>query len=153
MRNQNFFGGQWGIDMHYVYSAKTNSFYAIALKQDYIDAGHWPEDGIAISDEDYNWCLQPPVGKQRVSGNDGHPKLINIPPPTPEEFQRRAEREKLHRLSQAANKIAPLNDAVDLNIATDEEKSALAQWRHYRVLINRVDCSTTPDIQWPEQPK
>ncbi|MDE9430630.1 tail fiber assembly protein [Xenorhabdus bovienii] len=138
--------------MHYVYSAKTNSFYAIALKQDYIEAGRWPEDGIAISDEDYNRFLQPPAGKQRVAGTDGHPKLINTSPPTPAEFQRRAEREKQHRLSQAANKIAPLNDAVDLNIATDEEKSALAQWRHYRVLINRVDCSTAPNINWPKKP-
>ncbi|MDC9596323.1 tail fiber assembly protein, partial [Xenorhabdus anantnagensis] len=26
-------------------------------------------------------------------------------------------------------------------------------WRKYRVLLNRVDCATAPDIEWPEQPK
>ncbi|WP_196245000.1 tail fiber assembly protein, partial [Xenorhabdus bovienii] len=25
--------------------------------------------------------------------------------------------------------------------------------RKYRVLLNRVDCTTAPDIKWPEQPK
>ncbi|WP_420911220.1 tail fiber assembly protein [Xenorhabdus bovienii] len=44
-------------------------------------------------------------------------------------------------------------DAVDLDIATVAEKSALAEWRKYRVLLSRVDCSTAPDVKWPEQPK
>ncbi|WP_198023795.1 tail fiber assembly protein, partial [Xenorhabdus cabanillasii] len=26
-------------------------------------------------------------------------------------------------------------------------------WRKYRVLLNRVDCSTAPDIHWPEAPE
>ncbi|MBD2812801.1 tail fiber assembly protein, partial [Xenorhabdus sp. Vera] len=29
----------------------------------------------------------------------------------------------------------------------------LTDWRQYRVLINRVDCSNAPDIDWPEQPE
>ncbi|MDE9471055.1 tail fiber assembly protein, partial [Xenorhabdus bovienii] len=60
---------------------------------------------------------------------------------------------KQDRMRIARDKIAPLQDAVDLNIATDAEKSALTEWRRYRVLLNRVDCSTAPDITWPEQPK
>ncbi|HHC0857871.1 TPA: tail fiber assembly protein, partial [Salmonella enterica] len=44
---------------------------------------------------------------------------------------------------------APLQDAVDLVIATDEEKSQLAEWKKYRVLVNRVDTSN-PD--WPDVP-
>ncbi|MEY5509334.1 tail fiber assembly protein, partial [Salmonella enterica subsp. enterica serovar Corvallis] len=46
-------------------------------------------------------------------------------------------------------KIAPLQDAVDLGIATDDEKAQLGEWKKYRVLVNRVDTSN-PD--WPEQP-
>ncbi len=49
----------------------------------------------------------------------------------------------------ASEKIAPLQDAVDLVIATDEEKSQLAEWKKYRVLVNRVDTSN-PD--WPDVP-
>ncbi|MDE9526769.1 tail fiber assembly protein [Xenorhabdus bovienii] len=56
-------------------------------------------------------------------------------------------------LQQAQAALSLLQDAVDLDIATDAEKSSLAAWRKYRVLLNRVDCSTAPDIPWPEQPK
>ena len=42
--------------------------------------------------------------------------------------------------------IAPLQDAVDLEIATEEERSLLEAWNKYRVLLNRVDTSTVPDM-------
>nr|WP_156115432.1 MULTISPECIES: tail fiber assembly protein [Xenorhabdus] len=64
-----------------------------------------------------------------------------------------AESQKQQFLIDLFHRIAPLQDAVDLDIATDEEKTALVEWRKYRVLLNRVDCSTAPDIVWPEQPK
>nr|WP_255528743.1 tail fiber assembly protein [Xenorhabdus sp. BG5] len=75
------------------------------------------------------------------------------PPPTPEELQQQAEYEKRQLLDTARVKIDIYQDAVDLDMATDAEKSALTAWRKYRVLLNRVDCATAPDIQWPEQPK
>lgn len=37
----------------YAYSALTNSFYPVSLKHLYENAGTWPEDAIAISDEDF----------------------------------------------------------------------------------------------------
>ena len=36
--------------------------------------------------------------------------------------------------------------------ATEEKKSLLAAWKKYRVLLNRVDTSTAPDIEWPTNP-
>ncbi|ECA4282321.1 tail fiber assembly protein, partial [Salmonella enterica subsp. enterica serovar Stanley] len=48
-----------------------------------------------------------------------------------------------------SEKIAPLQDAVDLDIATDDEKAQLDEWKKYRILVNRVDTSN-PD--WPEKP-
>ncbi|WP_338860199.1 tail fiber assembly protein [Xenorhabdus griffiniae] len=33
-------------------------------------------------------------------------------------------------------------------MATEEEKAALTAWHQYR-----LDVSTAPDINWPEQPK
>ena len=45
-----------------------------------------------------------------------------------------------------------LQDAVDLEIATEEERSLLEAWNKYRVLLNRVDTSTAPDIEWPANP-
>lgn len=49
--------------------------------------------------------------------------------------------------------MAPLQDAVDLDMATETEKSALLAWKKYRVLLNRVDISNAPDIDWPEPPE
>ncbi|HFL6513782.1 TPA: tail fiber assembly protein [Salmonella enterica] len=62
---------------------------------------------------------------------------------------RQAEETKNRLLQIASEKIAPLQDAVDLDIATDDEKAQLDEWKKYRVLVNRVDTSN-PD--WPEQP-
>lgn len=60
-----------------------------------------------------------------------------------------AEGTKNRLLQIASEKIAPLQDAVDLDEATDKEKASLLAWRKYRVLVNRVD-TLNPD--WPEQP-
>ncbi|WP_329893647.1 tail fiber assembly protein [Xenorhabdus bovienii] len=70
---------------------------------------------------------------------------------TPVELQQMAEHQKRQLMGIAREKIAPLQDAVDLNIATNTEKSALTEWRKCRVLLNRVDYTTAPNIQWPEQ--
>ncbi|HFJ3948690.1 TPA: tail fiber assembly protein [Salmonella enterica] len=59
---------------------------------------------------------------------------------------REAEGTKSRLLQMASGKIAPLQDAVDLGIATDDEKAQLDEWKKYRVLVNRVDTSN-PD--WP----
>lgn len=63
-----------------------------------------------------------------------------------------AEIMKQSLLAEATNVIAPLQDAVDLDMATDEEAAALQEWKKYRVLLNRVDTSTAPDIEWSEKP-
>ncbi|ECG3494494.1 tail fiber assembly protein, partial [Salmonella enterica subsp. enterica serovar Hadar] len=62
---------------------------------------------------------------------------------------REAEGTKSRLLQMASGKIAPLQDAVDLGLATDEEKSQFAEWKKYRVLVNRVDTSSPI---WPEIP-
>ncbi|EGS3002202.1 tail fiber assembly protein [Escherichia coli] len=46
-----------------------------------------------------------------------------------------------------------LPSSVELEIATEEENSLLEAWKKYRVLLNRVDTSTAPDIEWPEEPR
>ncbi|HFP9432358.1 TPA: tail fiber assembly protein [Raoultella ornithinolytica] len=61
--------------------------------------------------------------------------------------------ELLTELMREANaKIAPLNDAVELGIQTDEEVMQLTEWKKYRVALSRIDTTTAPDIAWPEIP-
>ncbi|EOU2322028.1 tail fiber assembly protein [Yersinia enterocolitica] len=54
--------------------------------------------------------------------------------------------------SAVDNEIDWLQDAVDAGIATQEETSALSEWKKYRVLLMRVDTSKAPDIEWPTPP-
>ncbi len=65
---------------------------------------------------------------------------------------RGAEETKNSLMQFASEQIAPLQDAVDLEIATEEEVSSLAAWKKYRVLLSRVDTSTALDIDWPASP-
>lgn len=61
--------------------------------------------------------------------------------------------ELLTELMREANaKIAPLNDAIELGIQTDEEVMQLTEWKKYRVALSRIDTTTAPDIAWPEIP-
>lgn len=55
-------------------------------------------------------------------------------------------------INSASEQIAPLQDAVDLDMATEEEKARFDAWRKYRVLLTRVDTSTAPAIVWPDMP-
>ncbi|MEQ1974492.1 tail fiber assembly protein [Xenorhabdus sp. SGI240] len=129
-----------------------------------------PDTAIEITDELCNQLFQDQAtGKTIVADTNGYPITV-AQPPTPahtwngsewvadmEEatrwYVKRAGEQKQNLMTQAANAIAPLQDAIDLDMATDAEKSALTTWRKYRVLLNRVDCATAPDIQWPEQPE
>lgn len=69
-----------------------------------------------------------------------------------QEEVRRAKASSRQRMDEATCVIAPLQDAVDLDMATEAEKSALLAWKKYRVLLNRVDISTAPNIDWPTPP-
>lgn len=55
-------------------------------------------------------------------------------------------------LSEATQRRDILQDAVDLDEATDEETTALPFWKKYRVLLSRVDANTADTITWPSKP-
>lgn len=55
---------------------------------------------------------------------------------------------------RANNIIAPLQDAVELEIATEQEQAEYTAWRRYRVFLSRV--ATQPgyplNVEWPTAP-
>lgn len=71
---------------------------------------------------------------------------------TTEELIKQAESLRTELLAQATTVLAPLQDAIDLDLATDAEWTSLNAWKKYRVLLNRLDISTAPDIEWPVKP-
>ncbi|ASY77836.1 tail fiber assembly protein [Pectobacterium polaris] len=61
------------------------------------------------------------------------------------------QQELAARRSTANTQIAELSYAVDLAIATDEERERLTQWKIYLVTLNRIDL-TAASIVWPVAP-
>ncbi|WP_118987134.1 tail fiber assembly protein [Photorhabdus sp. CRCIA-P01] len=72
---------------------------------------------------------------------------------TLEEQRQQAKNQKSEKMIAANEVIQPLQDAIDLGIATSEEKALLLEWKRYRVSLNRIDTSLASKIIWPEQPK
>ena len=72
--------------------------------------------------------------------------------PVPVNYVYQAESKKQSLMSAATTAIAPLEDASGLGMATKEESELLVEWKKYRVLLNRVDTSKAPEIQWPKRP-
>ncbi|HFX4488288.1 TPA: tail fiber assembly protein [Escherichia coli] len=69
---------------------------------------------------------------------------------TADEQQQQAESQKAALLSEAESVIQPLERAVRLNMATDEERARLESWERYSVLVSRVD---TANPEWPQKPE
>lgn len=55
-------------------------------------------------------------------------------------------------ISEATLQISYLQDAVDLQIATEQETQLLAEWKKFRVLVQRIDVQQAPNIDWPNMP-
>jgi len=55
-------------------------------------------------------------------------------------------------MDEANRTIAPLQDAVDISIATDAEITRLAEWKRYRVELSRIDIDKAMHTGWPEKP-
>lgn len=134
------------------YSAKSGGFYPEELLDAYAANGVLPLDLVEIDAETYQRCMNAPGGGQYVvAGDDGSPKCVPLPAPTADEIAKGNSNERDARLSKAALRIAPLQDAVDTDIATEDETSLLLQWKRYRVALNRLDVNAS-DFEWPEEP-
>ncbi len=66
----------------------------------------------------------------------------------------RAQQQQAALRQVADNAIEPLQDAVDLGMATPEESAMLLAWKRYRVELSRVPTQAGyPDeITWPAPP-
>jgi hypothetical protein len=71
--------------------------------------------------------------------------------PTPADILITNTATRSYLLAQAANSMGPLQDAVDLDEATDDEVALLKKWKQYRIAVNRVNVEVeSPD--WPIEP-
>jgi hypothetical protein len=89
-----------------------------------------------------------------LKGDFGPIAPYQPPTYTDEQLAQMARDKRDQLLGEAAIRIAPLQDAVDLGEATPEETAALTAWKRYRIALNRIElqASFPRDIQWPERP-
>lgn len=115
---------------------RTNDCYAVNI----ILLGDYPADTTTISPETpYDtWD-----GVKWVTDNEMK-KVSDI---------KDAELNKQSLIFSAGERINLLYDAIDIGIATDDERGRYDDWRKYRVLLSRIDASLAPNITWPEPPK
>ena len=141
--------------MSYTYSPSRNTFYPDEWRDNYEAAGTWPDDGVSVTTEMRNALVnKPPQGKVRVAGENGLPCWADAP-----ELEQSAIPMKalvaieLPLLMQKATlAIAPLQDAVDLGIATSEEIERLNSLKAYRVALSRTNPSAGDILpSFPEQ--
>lgn len=112
----------------------------------------------SLWDGEAEWA--PPEGMEAIKTGDSgagigwtYKKGKFIPPSPPEvpkeDLISQAEQQKANLIAEASQTISILQDAVDLDMATDEEKGQIILWKKYRVLLSRVAPSKAPDIDWP----
>lgn len=116
-----------------------------------------PAGSVFISDEDFQALFRDVAGRPGASivpNRQGYPVLQDAPEPTSEELAAAAFARRDELLAIAALRIAPLQDAVDIDRASDAEVAALKAWKNYRVDLNRVELQEgfPASIEWPQAP-
>ncbi|WP_139794062.1 tail fiber assembly protein [Chromobacterium violaceum] len=130
------------------YSAKLNAFF-----DDPAYYHQLPDDLKEISDELYArvmTCRSP--DDDVIPGPDGLPMCQRRPGLDGPSL---GEQQKVDmKMSEANQKIQILADAIDLGIASQEEKRDYDLWRKYRVLLSRVPQQPgfPAKIDWPTPP-
>lgn len=117
---------------------------------------------VVLWDGKTNW--NPPEGATAIKINgsgagigwtykDGGFIRPTIPAIPEEDRVTQAEQKKYNLLLEATQKISILQDAFDLEMATEDEKIHLTSLKKYRVLLNRIDTSKPENIEWPKAPE
>lgn len=138
--------------MKLFYSSSADGFYC-----DLVHGGEIPEDAVEISSDEHSSAIEWQSAGGVIAGvsADGVMILEESPPATGEQLAGIAINERRALLSEAALRIAPLQDAVDLEDATDVERSSLLAWKRYRVELNRIEHQSgyPHTIDWPDKPE
>ncbi len=142
--------------MGWLFSSEKLGFYNSDDSELYITAGSWPTDLVEITEDMYSTYAGVGIPSGKMLGCEaGMPTWVDLPLKTTDELAADARSKITQLIAAASEKIAPLQDAVDLGIATDNETTALTAWKTYRVAINRVPTQSgyPTTIDWPVQPE
>jgi hypothetical protein len=131
------------------YSPSTGGFYSVEVHSDAI-----PNDAMEISDMAYQELMNGQcLGQMIVAGPNGRPSLQELVL-SADQVRAANRRRQSALLAQATSAISPLQDAIDIGVATEAEHAMLLAWKRYRVAINRIDQQPgyPSKVVWPERP-
>lgn len=139
----------------YYYSAKSNGFYALSQREDYeLSAQGWPDDAILLTEKKHRELMGASENNKVIMPDaNGKPVIINAPALPKEMAVNMANEAKKNKMSEASEKIRILEDAAELNLASESEAASLVNWKKYRVFLSRIETSAAPEIIWPEVPQ
>ncbi|PHM72684.1 tail fiber assembly protein [Xenorhabdus sp. KJ12.1] len=128
----------------YYYSPEANGFYQRDVHTD------MPSDVVEITDDEYLILMgAASTGREIKAGKHGRPVIVE---PVLDHIAI-AEAQKQALLIAINQKTQAWQTQLMLGMITEEDKLTLTQWMRYSQKVQLVDCSTAPDIAWPEQPE
>lgn len=130
------------------------SIYVSATTPGFFTDANMPADAKTITIEQWNALLAENATGKNIDFTVYPPVAVNPPPVTytTEQLITIATEKRTILRSKADSQIAWLQDAVDLNTATDIEIASLTEWKLYRIEISRIDLSQPENISWPVIP-
>ncbi|MEQ5119486.1 tail fiber assembly protein [Morganella morganii] len=139
--------------MNIFFSGSNLSFYDGSMKQDYVTAGTWPDDAIEMTDKERGtyWMQRAPDGKV-LGRKKGRPVWVDIPQPTHNELVQQARAKKEFLISEVESETSMLRTKLALGRIKEDEKALLNAWLDYLELLEAIDTSLAPDINWPLKP-
>ncbi|VTQ25473.1 Caudovirales tail fibre assembly protein [Streptococcus pneumoniae] len=141
--------------MEYVYSACTNMFYPVSLKDNYVENGMWPSDAILVSEKIYLEFTSKHVdGMIRSAGVDGLPYWCEKPLPTYDEIVAAVKREKrdLTNFANAYINSQQWPSKLMLGRLDDAGKRDFSLWLDYLDAVTAIDVAQPSNVVWPKQP-
>lgn len=137
--------------MNYVYSAKTNAFYPVAMKEDYQNAGTWPPDEMAVSDAEFQkYSGYAPTGKVLSADEKGLPVWVDKAAPSKEQLIADAESLRQQKSSSALQSISLLQLKLQVGRKlTDAESAQVNSVLDYVDELQEIDTTKAPNIVWP----
>lgn len=79
--------------------------------------------------------------------------LIANPPPTKEQLVEQAEAQKQYLIAEVNTETQVLQTKLALKRIKADELELLNAWLDYLDLLEAVDTSFAPDIDWPQKPQ
>lgn len=91
------------------------------------------------------------AGKGMMPVSEQEALALANPPPTESQLRDAVLGQRDTLLSEAAIRMAPLQDAEDLGEAIPQEVAALKAWKRYRVALNRIELHEgfPTSVEWP----